>query len=571
MREALKNDAVKTLQEIDKASGADEHDVQESLKRLVASGELARSQSGTYYGTSDAIKKANETDQQVQDALKSGAVKTLEDITSACSGKRKIEVEQSLKRLVATRKLAQSGTHYGTSKAIGQFKIDEPVRNALKDGGLMTPKQIADETGKTVDEVEQILARLAANGELGTAGRMYGTTASVSKFNDVTSIVPQTLNPNNPVENGYFGRWVGISDNWALIDGEGSNTIQSVDFSGRTVKSKQAVIECFRRQSDDTWRYVGNLPRQNYWQTSSMSMNDNWAFVGADYNNLVHVYRQSGNGWRHTQTIKPHNPRKRLLGFGHAVSVNEEWLVVGACYEEGSNGTEHAGGAHIYRWKGHQWDHVHAIPAPNPQKQAYFGFAASISGKWAFIAAPEEDYSNDLKSAGRVYVYHLQDDGTWDYAQTFQAPNPQKYALFGRTVSISGKWAFVGAENEDYSSDLENVGRVYVYHLQDDHLQNPRWRHVQTFEVTNPRSGYFLGSYLSISGDRAVVGTGRRVAELYSLKNDKWLYTGELSILNVRFTSTCISGDWATVGAKLENRGTNTCAGRADIYSLKGI
>jgi hypothetical protein len=102
-----------------------------------------------------------------------------------------------------------------------------------------------------------------------------------------------------------------------------------------------------------------------------------------------------------------------------------------------------------------------------------FGFRVSLSGNNAIIGAwkesEDENGANTLGNAGSSYIFERNSSGNWNQKQKLVASDRAPGDAFGYAVSISGSTAFVAAPLEDNDvlggNFLSTSGSVYAYCL----------------------------------------------------------------------------------------------------------
>lgn len=128
----------------------------------------------------------------------------------------------------------------------------------------------------------------------------------------------------------------------------------------------------------------------------------------------------------------------------------------------------------------------------------YFGRSISVSGEWMVVGA--EQFVHGFPNPGTAFVFRKQINGTWAESQTLAPPGLAAGDFFGWSVSISGDWIAVGA----YASDIngQDAGCVYMFEL-----QGGSW--VPTAAPLIAGGGApldYLGFSVSLSDDRLVAG-----------------------------------------------------------------
>ena len=92
------------------------------------------------------------------------------------------------------------------------------------------------------------------------------------------------------------------------------------------------------------------------------------------------------------------------------------------------------------------------------------------------------------------------------------ASDRETFGLFGRSVSISGNLAIVGANNARRGEHLPPHGAAYIYHTTDD---GASWSQSSKLTASDGEGGDFFGDSVSISGNLAIVGSYGGAAYIY--------------------------------------------------------
>ncbi|MFN8059091.1 MAG: hypothetical protein U0Q12_07985 [Vicinamibacterales bacterium] len=180
--------------------------------------------------------------------------------------------------------------------------------------------------------------------------------------------------------------------------------------------------------------------------------------VGAPLANgsgTVSVYVHAEAGWILQQTIT--RPETAGLGFGGAVAVNGNTLVVGASHDD--ERAPGAGAAFVYeRPASGLFAFVAKLLPTVVDPQERFGTSVDVSGDAVVVGAPFEDQSG-LPDRGAAYVYR-RNAGVWALEQKFSSG--VAFAWFGTAVSIDGDSMGIGAPQED-GRCAACPGAVFLY------------------------------------------------------------------------------------------------------------
>ncbi len=140
----------------------------------------------------------------------------------------------------------------------------------------------------------------------------------------------------------------------------------------------------------------------------------------------------------------------------------------------------------------------------------YFGYSVSISGDYAIVGANEEDEdtagANLLGGAGSAYIFERDGSGNWSEKQKIVASDRGAGDYFGWSVSISGNYVIVGAIHEDHDSAGANLlnSAGSAYIFERDGSGN--WSEKQKIVASDRDAHDNFGYSVSISGNYAIVG-----------------------------------------------------------------
>ena len=293
--------------------------------------------------------------------------------------------------------------------------------------------------------------------------------------------------------------------------------------------------------------------------------------------------------------------------FGRSIGISGNYAIVGADQEDDSGGTE-SGKAYLFplsfvldridqielsdktflnkdniAFKNASFNAtklLHTLDNPNAyDTSAYdqFGQSVAISGNYAIGGAVVEDDAGGTGS-GRAYIFNVT---TGAVVCVLNNPNPYGTSLndfFGSSVAIDGNYAIVGAYFEDDSGGTSS-GKAYIFNVTTGAL-------LHTLDNSNAYSTSFqdyFGWSVAISGNYAIVsayfeddtgGGASGKAYIFNVTTGALLHT--LNNPNAYGTSVSdnfgysvgISGNYAIVGAYLEDDTGGSQSGKAYIFEL---
>ncbi len=211
------------------------------------------------------------------------------------------------------------------------------------------------------------------------------------------------------------------------------------------------------------------------------------------------------------------------------------------------------------------------LVASDGNGSALFGRTVSISGDYAIVGAIGDKEKG--ADAGAAYIFK-RDGKTWSEQVKLTALDGGKGDVFGTSVAISGDYAIVGAIGDDGKG--KDSGAAYIFR-RDGEIWKEQAKLVASDIVTDDR----FGDGVSISGDYAIIGAcgdddkGDFSGAAYIFKRDgeKWkeqiklvAEDGEENDFFGRYIS--ISGDYVIAGVYLDDDNGNA-SGSAYIFKRK--
>jgi len=208
----------------------------------------------------------------------------------------------------------------------------------------------------------------------------------------------------------------------------------------------------------------------------------------------------------------------RLAGdnFGNSVSISGDYAIVGAHLNStdinGTNVLTESGAAYMYmRNTNNTWTQIQKLVASDRNTSDWFGKTVSLSGNYAIIGANQEDEDasglNFLGQAGSAYIFEKDGNGIWNEVQKIVAFDRASTDAFGEGVTISGDYAAVGAISEDHDAagGGTTMSAAGAVYVYERDGSGV-WNFVQKL-VTSDRAGTdFFGRSVSISGNYLVAG-----------------------------------------------------------------
>jgi hypothetical protein len=215
------------------------------------------------------------------------------------------------------------------------------------------------------------------------------------------------------------------------------------------------------------------------------------------------------------------------------------------------------------------------LTASDAATQDRFGRSVSVSGETAVVGA---DRNDDAGSAsGSAYVF-VRDGFRWIEQTKLTASDAKAFDLFGFSVAISGETAVIGA-SEDDQEDLYNAGSAYVF------VRNGTdWTEQAMLTASDMAAEDKLGWDVAVSGDTAVVsaildddaGSSSGSAYVFVRNGTDWSQQVKLTASDAEEDDTfgysvSLSGDTAVIGAPFDVHANSTVpAGSAYVFVRNG-
>ena len=253
----------------------------------------------------------------------------------------------------------------------------------------------------------------------------------------------------------------------------------------------------------------------------SVAVDDDTLVIGAlgddDTNNLsgsAYVFTRVAGGWTQAGKLTASHP-KVDAGFGHAVAVHGDTIVVGA-YEEDHTAAADAGAAYVFTrpaggWSG--WgtltDPAKAnltatLTASNAAAKDQFGTSVAVHGDTIVVGAPEQG-SN---AKGSAYIFTKPANDWADMTETATLRGQSDGDRFGRSVAVYGDTVVVGTPEEG----TNDRGEAYVFTksaatgVWDDWNNKNASNATASLTALDGSSGDYFGRSVAVDGDTIVVG-----------------------------------------------------------------
>jgi uncharacterized repeat protein (TIGR02543 family) len=366
---------------------------------------------------------------------------------------------------------------------------------------------------------------------------------------------PAKIEATDGADDDLFGLSVSISGDYAIVGAPFDDDNGSA--------SGSAYV--FRRTGIDSWDSGTKLTASDGMAHDhfgyAVSISGEYAIVGSpcDYDaeegcGSAYVFRRTGiNSWDSgTKLVAPDADINN--SFGHSVSVAGEYAVIGTPGDDDNGGD--SGAAYVFHRTGtSSWGPGTKLIALDGTLGDEFGRSVSIHGSYAIIGAPhDDDYG---LSSGSAYVFRRTATNTWDSGTKLTAFDAAGHDFFGESVSIFSDYVIIGASGDDDNGG--DSGAAYVFHRTGTNAWDSG---TKLIALDGARDDGF-GRSVSVHGDYAIIGMphdddngdGSGAAYMFHRSaGDTWdsgtkLIASEAAAQGFFGASVSIFGDYAIVGA----------------------
>ena len=233
--------------------------------------------------------------------------------------------------------------------------------------------------------------------------------------------------------------------------------------------------------------------------------------VGAAY-----VFTRVADGWTQAGKLTA-SDRKDDAGFGHAVAVHGDTIVVGA-YEEdhtdnNNNPIDDVGAAYVFTRPATGWadmTQTARLTASDAVANDEFGTSVAVHEDTIVVGAPEKDTNPDPNvdnARGSAYIFTKPANGWADMTQTAALRGQSDGDRFGRSVAVHGDTVVAGAFEVNGAR-----GAAYVFTKRaatgvwDDWDDTSVSNATPKLTASDRASGDRFGRAVAMDGDTIVIG-----------------------------------------------------------------
>ena len=246
--------------------------------------------------------------------------------------------------------------------------------------------------------------------------------------------------------------------------------------------------------------------------------------------------------------------------FGWSVSISGDYAVISTL-----NANDGKGAVYIFKREMDDWNEQAKLVASDGAFMDDFGYSVSISGDYVIIGAQEDDDKGT--ESGSAYIFK-RDGSTWTEVAKLTASDGASFDRFGWSVSMSGDYAIVGAINHN------SRGAAYIFKREGDD-----WNLQEKLVASDGADSDLFGYSVSISGNNTIIGAYADndngdysgSAYIFTRNGEDWTEQAKITANDGASNdffgfSASISNGYAIVGAN----GDGDNAGSAYIFEQNG-
>ena len=323
--------------------------------------------------------------------------------------------------------------------------------------------------------------------------------------------------PNDGVIGDQFGYSVSISGDYAIVGSPFDDDVGSNSGSVYIYYRNQGGIDNSWGQATKITASDGAADDRFGW---SVSISGDYAIVGSPRHNVGGSPSSSNSGsayilYRNQGGLDVWGEVTKITAsdaaggdqFGYSVSISGCYVIVGAPFKTNAFFPSVGATYIFYQNQGavNIWGQVVKRTASDAAGGDQFGYSVSISGKYAVVGAPKN--SDAGANSGSAYILYRNQGGTdnWGQVTKITASDAAAADEFGHSVSISGEYVVIGARYTDSSTGSLLTGSAYIFYRNQAGIVNS-WGEVVKITASDAFGDLEFGTSVSIYGEYIIVG-----------------------------------------------------------------
>jgi len=139
--------------------------------------------------------------------------------------------------------------------------------------------------------------------------------------------------------------------------------------------------------------------------------------------------------------------------FGHDVTIWDDWLAIGAPFDDSTG--NNTGSVYLYQSVNGVWSLRQRLNLPQGDPDDIFGWSVSMDENWLVVGAPESDLFG--AGQGAIFTFERTNAGIWEFRQTISSLHGGPGANFGYDVAIANSEHGFLITAGAYDGDVSNV------------------------------------------------------------------------------------------------------------------
>lgn len=282
-----------------------------------------------------------------------------------------------------------------------------------------------------------------------------------------------------------FGWSVAIDGTTAIVGAH----IDDKDAAGAGYMYHAGSAYIFDRAGDGTWSQTQKIvasdrspgfeyaPDHEDWNDrfgESVAIWNNYIAVGGPFASKAYAFERSGGVW--TQVSMLTYPGISWLDRAAPVSIDSNVIALGAQTEDldefGLESILNSGGGAVFtRGIAGGWSYLQKLSPDDRDAGDHFGWSISVDLPYIAVGTHSDNHDEfgdaEIENTGSIYVFELQDDGTFLEVKKLDASDRTMDDELGISVAISGNTILSGAYQQDFlpggGGEILDAGAAYFY------------------------------------------------------------------------------------------------------------
>lgn len=239
----------------------------------------------------------------------------------------------------------------------------------------------------------------------------------------------------------------------------------------------------------------------------------------------VHVFERGQAGWQLSATLAAPDGE---FGdqFGCSVALDGERVLIGAC-RDAVSGEEAIGSAYLFEKDTSSWRMVQKLRPAESAASSGFAFAIALQADHILVGAPWTNVAGNA-AQGAVFAFERQAE-TWSATQIITDPQGEAVDNFGRALDMRGDVAVISAMRAPASTQESGIVMAFERGVSG-------WT---AFQRMGHPAGSFFGRDLALGDSTLAVldSAERGRVRLYARAGGEYVLAAELSAADVSASS----------------------------------